>query len=74
MDRVENKENGSLLFKVRIEVILIFYYIWWNKRGISDKNFMLVDVNVEEYKGMISFFFDLVFVLNNINEFENNSY
>lgn len=35
---------------------------------------MLVDVNVEEYKGMISFFFDLVFVLNNINEFENNSY
>lgn len=74
MDRVENKGNGSLLFKVRIEVILIFYYIWWNKRGISDKNFMLVDVNVEEYKGMISFFFDLVFVLNNINEFENNSY
>lgn len=74
MDRVENKGNGSLLFKVRIEVILIFYYIQWNKRGISDKNFMLVDVNVEEYKGMISFFFDLVFVLNNINEFENNSY
>lgn len=74
MDRVENKGNGSLLFKVRIEVILIFYYIQWNKRGICDKNFMLVDVNVEEYKGMISFFFDLVFVLNNINEFENNSY
>lgn len=74
MDRVENKGNRSLLFKVRIEVILIFYYIQWNKRGISDKNFMLVDVNVEEYKGMISFFFDLVFVLNNINEFENNSY
>lgn len=74
MDRAENKENGSLLFKARIEAIPTPYHIQWNKRGTSDKTFTPVDVNAEEYKGTTSSLPDPVLVLNNTNELENNSY
>lgn len=74
MDRAENKENGSLLFKARIEAIPTPYHIQWSKRGTSNNSSTPVDVNAEEYKGTTSSLPDPVLVLNNKNELENNSY
>lgn len=74
VERNEDKENGSLLFKARIEAIPTPYHIQWSKRGTCDNSSTPVDVNAEEYKGSTNSLPHPVLVLNNRTELENNSY
>lgn len=74
MDRTENKENGSQLFKARIEAIPTPYHVQWSKKGKCDDRSTPIVVNAEEYKGTTNSLPDPVLVLNNRNELKNNSY
>lgn len=48
---------------VIIKLILVVYDVYWKVKCKDDDLFLLIDVNVEEYKGMFSFLFCFVLVV-----------
>lgn len=46
-----------------IELILVVCNVYWKVKYKDDDLFLLIDVNVEEYKGMFNFLFCFVLVV-----------
>lgn len=57
-----------------IKVILLFCNVYWCKKGNDEDEFNLIDVNVEEYRGIMNYFFYLELVVKYRNFFENNCF
>lgn len=58
----KNDEMGIKMFVVLIKLFLVVSYVKWSKKNNDDNFFILVDVNVEDYKGILNFFFCFVLV------------
>lgn len=55
LQNTETKEDGSQLFKVRVESIPApIFAIWKVKTTNDDKVFELLDINAEQYKGTLN--------------------
>lgn len=55
LHNTETKEDGSQLFKVRVESIPApIFAIWKVKTTNDDKVFELLDINAEQYKGTLN--------------------
>lgn len=69
-EKNEDEENGSWWIIVMIKLLLLFCYVQWIVKSIDDDIFILIDINVKEYKGIIVFFFYLVLVVRQVDLFE----
>lgn len=63
LEKYEIECNKCMCFLVKILLILSFCYVQWYFKLKGDDKFILLDVNDEEYQGLINFFFYLKLVV-----------
>lgn len=47
-----------------IDLFLIFFDIFWSRKGRDNDKFILIDVNIKKYKGLLIVLFYLLLVIN----------
>lgn len=73
-ERIENKENGSHIFKVTIDSFPTPFDIFWSRKGRDNDKFTPIDVNTKKYKGSSIALPHPLLVINQTNDLENNSF